>query len=84
MITSPFLISLYRFIETQMGNAITPMTKDTASLMTMKISIVRHPPMQIILFMKPDSTDKPQNKADCVIRPIPVHFPGAIQSPGEA
>ena len=25
-----------------------------------------------------------ENVFECVIRPIPVHFPGAIQSPNEA
>jgi hypothetical protein len=63
MITSPFLISLYRFIETQMGRAMIPMAIETDSLMTIKISMVRQPPMQIILFMKSDSTDRPQKSA---------------------
>ena len=58
-----FLISWYRFIETQIGRAMMPIAIDIASLMTMKISIVRQPPMQIILFMKPDSTDRPQKSA---------------------
>ena len=63
MMASPYLIRRYRFMETQMGKAIIPMTIETASLMTIKISMVRQPPMQIILFMKPDSTDRPQKSA---------------------
>ena len=63
MMTAPFLISRYRFIETQMGKAMMPMAIETASLMTKKISIVRQPPMQIILFMNPESTDNPQKSA---------------------
>jgi hypothetical protein len=46
-----------------MGRAIIPIAIEIASLMTMKNSIVRQPPMQIILFMKPDSTDRPQKRA---------------------
>jgi hypothetical protein len=46
-----------------MGKAIRPMAIETASLMIRKISIVRQPPMQIMLFMKPDSTDRPQKRA---------------------
>jgi hypothetical protein len=41
----------HRLTATQMGKAIIPMTIETASLITMKISIVRQLPMQIILFM---------------------------------
>ena len=63
MMASPYLIRRYRFMETQMGKAIIPMTIETASLMTIKISMVRQPPMQIILFMKPESTDRPQKRA---------------------
>lgn len=63
MMASPYLIRRYRFMETQMGKAIIPMTIETASLMTIKISMVRQPPMQIILFMKSDSTDRPQKSA---------------------
>ena len=54
---------LYRLYATQMGRAIIPIAIDTASLITMKISMVRQPPMQIMLFMKPESTDSPQNRA---------------------
>lgn len=63
MMASPYLIRRYRFMETQMGKAIIPMTIETASLMTIKISIVRQPPMQIMLFIKPESTDNPQKRA---------------------
>ena len=62
MIT-PFLTMWYKLYATQMGRAMMPMAIETASLMTMKISIVRQPPMQIMLFMKPDSTDRPQKSA---------------------
>jgi hypothetical protein len=58
-----FLISRYRLKETQIGRAMMPIAIDIASLMTMKNSIVRQPPMQIMLFMKPDSTDRPQKRA---------------------
>lgn len=51
------------FIETQMGRAMRPMAIETASLITMKIIIVRQPPMQIMLFIKPESTDTPQKRA---------------------
>ena len=51
------------FMETQMGRAIRPIAIETASLIIMKISIVRQPPMQIMLFMKLDSTDRPQKRA---------------------
>ena len=61
--TAPFLNSRYRFIEIQMGNAMMPMTNEIASLITKKSSIVRQPPMQIMLFMKPESTDRPQMSA---------------------
>ena len=61
--TVPFLNSRYRFIEIQMGNAMMPMANEIASLITMKSSIVRQPPMQIMLFMKPESTDNPQKRA---------------------
>ena len=63
MMASPYLIRRYRVMDTQMGRAIIPIAIDIASLMTMKNSIVRQPPMQIILFMKPDSTDRPQKRA---------------------
>ena len=46
-----------------MGKAMMPMAMEIASLMAMKSSIVRQPPMQIMLFMKPESTDSPQNSA---------------------
>ena len=59
----PYLISRYMFMETQMGNAMMPMTREMVSLMTMKSSIVRQPPMQIMLFMKPESTESPQKSA---------------------
>lgn len=61
--TVPYLISWYMFMETQMGNAMMPIVTEIASLMTMKSSIVRQPPIQIILFMKPERTDRPQNRA---------------------
>ena len=59
----PHLITRIMFVPTQMGRAMIPIAIETASLMTMKISIVRQPPMQIMLFMKPDSTDSPQKSA---------------------
>ena len=59
---APYFISRYRFMETQMGNALMPMTKEMASLMTMKSSIVRQPPMQIILLMKPEPFDGKEEK----------------------
>ena len=46
-----------------MGRAIMPITIEIASLITMKSSIVRQPPIQIMLFMKPESTDRPQKRA---------------------
>jgi hypothetical protein len=54
---------LYKLYATLMGRAMMPMAIETASLMAMKINIVRQPPMQIMLFMKPDSTEKPQKRA---------------------
>ena len=53
----------YRLTAMQIGNEMMPIAIDIASLMTMKNSIARQPPMQIILFMKPDSTDRPQKSA---------------------
>ena len=61
--TVPILTMLYRLYATQMGRAMRPIAIETASLMTMKNSMVRQPPMQIMLFMKPDSTDRPQKSA---------------------
>ena len=61
--TEPVFAMLYRLYATQIGRAMMPMTIETASLMTMKISIVRQPPMQIMLFMKPERTDRPQKRA---------------------
>ncbi len=63
MRVAPVLTMWYRLSARQIGKAMIPIAKDTVSLMTMKINIVRQPPMQIILFMKPDSTDRPQNRA---------------------
>ena len=63
MMASPYLIRRYRVMDTQMGRVIIPIAIEIASLMAMKISIVRQPPMQIMLFMKPDSTEKPQKRA---------------------
>ena len=56
----PYLISRYMFKDAQIGKVMMPIAIDIASLMTMKISIVRQPPMQIMLFMNPVSTDRPQ------------------------
>ena len=53
----------YRLTAMQIGNEMMPIAIDIASLMTMKIRIVRQPPMQIMLFIKPESTDNPQKKA---------------------
>ena len=59
----PYLVIRIMLITVQIGKAMMPITRETASLMAMKISMVRQPPMQIILFMKPDSTDSPQKSA---------------------
>ena len=61
--TALFLAMLYRLTATQMGRAMMPMAIEITNLITMKIIIVRQPPMQIMLFMKPDSTDRPQKSA---------------------
>ena len=63
MMTALFIAMLYRLTATLMGRAMMPMAIDIASLITMKNNIVRQPPMQIMLFMKPDSTDRPQKSA---------------------
>jgi hypothetical protein len=63
MMASPYLIRRYRVMDTQMGRVIIPIAIEIASLMNMKNNIVRQPPMQIMLFMKPDSTDRPQKSA---------------------
>ncbi len=60
MRVAPVLTMWYRLSARQIGKAMIPIAKDTVSLMTMKINIVRQPPIQIMLFMKPDSTDRPQ------------------------
>ncbi len=63
MMASPYLIRRYRVMDTQMGRVIIPIAIEIASLMNMKNNIVRQPPIQIMLFMKPDSTDRPQKRA---------------------
>ena len=40
-----------------------PTIIDMASLIPMKMSMVRQPPMQIMLFMKPERTESPQKRA---------------------
>ena len=60
---APAFAMWYKLYAMQIGNAMMPIAIDIASLMTMKNSIVKQPPMQIMLFMKPDSTDSPQKSA---------------------
>ena len=54
---------LYRLYAMQMGRTIIPIAIDIVSLMIMKNSIVRQPLMQIMLFMKPERTVRPQKRA---------------------
>jgi hypothetical protein len=63
MMTIPFLTRWYRFMKTLIGRTMMPMAIETVSLISMNINIVRQPPMQIMLFMKPESTEKPQKRA---------------------
>ena len=63
MRVAPVLTMWYRLSARQMGKAMIPMAIETASLIAMKNSIVRQPPIQIMLFMKPESTDSPQKSA---------------------
>ncbi len=57
------MTSRYRLNANETGRAMIPMAIEIVSLITMKRSIVRQPSLQIMLFMKPDSTDRPQKRA---------------------
>ena len=53
----------YRLTAMQIGNEMMPIAIEIASLMTMKNNIVSQPPMQIMLFRKPERTERPQKRA---------------------